>query len=130
MSSSEPSSHDPAEAPAPTAEGNDGSAAETPGSEYVPEVTETRMEVSLQRSVRYTRLLIVGAVLGAVAFALASLAFPVAPESEYTVGQIAGFMAVVGAVLGLALGGVLGLILAAAVKRRRGAGVAVQADVR
>lgn len=129
MSSTDPTPHDSA-ATASAPDGVDGHAAEVPEAEAVPEVTETRVEVSLQRSVRYTRLLIVGAVLGAVALALASLAFPVAPESEYTVGQIAGFMAVVGAVLGLALGSVLGLILGAAVKRRRGAGVAVQADVR
>lgn len=126
MNTSEPSTPDPAE---PTgAAGVPGDAPEP--EEREPEVTETQVEVTLQRSVRYTRLLIVGAVLGAVVLALVSVAFPVAPESEYTLAQIAGFMAVIGAVLGLALGGVLGLILGAVVKRRRGSGVAVQADVR
>lgn len=94
------------------------------------EITETQVAVTLQRSVRYTRLLIVGGVLGAVVGALVCLAFPITPESEYTMGQVAGFMAVVGGAIGLGLGGLLGLMLGLIAKRQRGEGVAVQADMR
>lgn len=97
--------------------------------EREPVVTVREREVTIQRSVRYGRILIVGAALGAFLAMLASVLFPIAEDAEYTLGQVVGFMALIGAAIGLALAGVLSLILGAASKRRRGTGVAIQSDV-
>lgn len=113
------------ENPEPTMDG-DAAAAET----AAPAVETVRHEVSIVRTVRYGRVLIGAAVLGAVVLAIASLIVPADPEAEYTLAQVVGFMALIGAVLGLALGAVVSIILAASVKRRHGSGVAIQTDVR
>ena len=97
--------------------------------EREPIVTVTEREVTIQRSVRYGRILIAGVVLGAVIGMLASTLFPIEEDAEYTLGQVIGFMALIGAAIGLALAGVLSLILGAAAKRSRGTGVAIQSDV-
>lgn len=93
-------------------------------------MSTTEREVTLQRSVRYGRLLIGGAVLGALVAVIASLVFPVSEDATYTLAQVTGFMLLIGAVIGLTLGGALGLVLAQVAKRRRGGGVAIRADVR
>lgn len=93
-------------------------------------VQETEQQVVLQRTVRYGRLLIGGAVIGALVGMLLSLLFPVAEDAEYTMGQAVGFMAVIGGAIGLGLGGVLALLLGLIAKRQRGTGIAIQADVR
>lgn len=85
--------------------------------------SETQQTVELQRSVRIGRILIVGAIVGAVVGALVTTLFPVPGEALYTMGQIAGFMLLIGGVVGLALGGVLALILSAVAKRKRGTAV-------
>lgn len=95
-----------------------------------PEVVETEMRVTLQRSVRYGPILVGFAVLGALAGVVACLLFPIAGDAEYTMAQVAGFMAMIGGAIGLLVGGVLALILTLVAKRRRGTGVAIQADVR
>lgn len=97
-----------------------------------PEQVETRteVEVGLQRSVRYGRIIIGAAILGAVLAAIAALLFPVLPDAEYELGQIVGFMTLIGAAIGLALGAVLALVLGRIAKRQTGAAIAVRTDVR
>lgn len=95
-----------------------------------PEVVQSEVEVELRRSVRWTRLLIVGAVIGVVVAVLASLSFPVEEGADYTMRQIAGFMAIIGGAIGVGIGGLLALILNQVAKRKHGRGVAIQTDVR
>ncbi|MFC5337974.1 hypothetical protein [Leucobacter denitrificans] len=85
--------------------------------------SETQQTVELQRSVRYGRLLIGGAILGGALGALITLFFPIPEGALYTMRQIAGFMLLIGAVIGLAIGGVLSLVLTAVAKRKRGTAV-------
>ena len=84
---------------------------------------ETQQTVELQRSVRIGRLLLVGAAIGAVLGALSATLFPVPEGAFYSMGQIAGFMLLIGGIVGLTIGGVLALVLSAVAKRRRGTGV-------
>lgn len=85
--------------------------------------SEIQQTVELQRSVRIGRLLIVGAIAGAIVGALLTTLFPVPEGALYTMGQIAGFMLLIGGVAGLAIGGVLALTLSAIAKRNRGTAV-------
>lgn len=98
--------------------------------EYEPVETRTEVEVGLVRSVRIGPIMIISGILGAIVAAVAALFFPVAPDATYTVAQAAGFVALVGAAIGLFLGGVLSLILAQVAKRQSGAARAVLTDVR
>lgn len=84
---------------------------------------EQQQVVELQRSVRYGRLLIGCAVVGALIASLITIFFPVVDGKFYTLGQIAGFMLLVGGVIGLAVGGILSLILTIVARRNRGTGV-------
>ncbi|MBC9937452.1 MULTISPECIES: hypothetical protein [unclassified Leucobacter] len=93
-------------------------------------VAEQEVEVTIERSVRYGRILIGGAILGAALASLASVFFPIALEADYSMAQIMGFMLLIGAAIGLSLAGILSLILSAAAQRRRGTAVAIQSDVR
>lgn len=102
-------------------------ASETPDAEQT--VTETKQQVELVRSVRFGRILVVFSVLGGVLAALACVFFPVNPEQHYTLGQIMGFSAIIGAAIGLCIGALVSLMLGAAAKRRRGTAVAIQSDV-
>lgn len=79
---------------------------------------------------RYGRVLIGAAILGAAIASLLSVLFPITEDADYTMAQVVGFMALIGGAIGLGLGGVLSLILGIAARRRRGAGVAIQTDVR
>lgn len=92
-------------------------------------VQEEQIEVGIQRSVRFGRLLIVGAFIGAALAVMITLMFPVLPEELYEMRQIAGFMLVVGGAIGLLCGALLGLILNVFAKRRSGTGVALHTDV-
>lgn len=94
------------------------------------QVARVEQKVELERTVRFGRILIVAGLIGAILAAMITLMFPVDPEEHYTMGQIVGFMLVIGAVAGLAVGSILSLILARLAKRHRGSGVAIQADVR
>ncbi|UTX53616.1 hypothetical protein [Leucobacter aridicollis] len=85
--------------------------------------SETQQSVELQRSVRIGRLLIVGAIAGAVVGALVTTLYKVPEGALYSIGQIAGFMLIIGGAVGLTLGGLLALILTAAAKRKRGTAV-------
>ena len=87
-------------------------------------------EVTLERSVRYGRVIVGGAILGAVAAALFSVTLPITEGADYTVGQVAGLSAIVGGAIGLGLGGVFSLVLTGLARRRRGIGFATQVDVR
>ncbi len=104
--------------------------AEEPRTEEFVEIPHAPIEVGLQRSVRYGRILIGAAALGALIGAIASLFFPVAEGADYELGQVAGLMAVVGGAIGLALGALLSLLLGIVARRNRGAAIAVQTDVR
>ncbi|WP_449278075.1 hypothetical protein [Leucobacter sp. GX24907] len=95
-----------------------------------PEVVRTEVQVELRRTVRWGRLLAVGAIIGVVVAALLSLSFPVMEDADYTLAQVTGFMAIIGGALGLAVGGLLAIVLNQVAKRRHGRGVAIQTDVR
>ncbi|UOQ56504.1 hypothetical protein MUN78_12560 [Leucobacter allii] len=118
----------PAAEPAPAAAAAPEEASQDAPREPIVETVER--EVVLQRSVRYGRVLIGGAVLGGVLAALACLFFPIDEDAEYTMAQAMGLMLLVGGAIGLCLGGVLALVLGRVAKRRSGGGVAIQADVR
>lgn len=107
-------------------------AASAPEEIQQPEPVETRtqVEVGLERSVRYLRIMLVFAGIGAVVAAVAALFFPVAEDADYELGQVVGLMLVVGAVVGLTLGALLALLLGLVAKRSKGAAIAVQTDVR
>lgn len=92
-------------------------------------VRETEQEVTLQRTVRFGRVIVTAIVLGAVVGALVATLFPVSEEAAYTLPQVAGFSALVGGVVGLVVGGALSLVLASIAKRGTGSGVAIQTDV-
>lgn len=103
------------------------------GEELAEPQAARRVEVGLQRSVRYGRILVGGAVVGALVAALACLFFPVREDIayiDYTMGQIVGLMAVVGAAIGLLLGGVLAILLNLAARKKHGDAIAVLTDVR
>ena len=91
--------------------------------------TERKVEVELVRSVKIARLLITGAVIGALIMVIITMVMPIAPDANYTMGQVSGFMALVGAVIGLLLGAVLGLVLTRIARKKHGSGLAVQSDV-
>ncbi|MBL3687960.1 hypothetical protein D3248_13475 [Leucobacter zeae] len=95
-----------------------------------PIVRETEREVVLQRSVRFGRILLVGAIIGAVLGVAVSFAYPVAEDAEYTINQVVGFMLFIGAAAGFVAAALLSLILSLVARRNRGTGVAIQADVR
>lgn len=121
----------------PEAEGVVASAAEDLAAEDLVaderepvETPHAPVQVAIERSVRIGPIIIGLAVLGIVAGALASLFFPVEEGANYTLGQAAGLMAVVGGVIGLAVGALLSLMLTLMVRRQRGAAIVVQTDVR
>ncbi|MBB4071775.1 hypothetical protein EII31_06845 [Leucobacter sp. OH2974_COT-288] len=86
--------------------------------------------VRVERTVKINRLLLLGAGLGAVLAVLITVLFPVVPEGFYTLGQIAGFMAIIGAALGLLAGALLALVLTRLAKKRSGTATAVRAEVK
>lgn len=89
-------------------------------------VVEERVEVV--RSVRFGRVIIGTALLGVFVATVLTLSFPVASQ-DYTLGQVVGFMALIGAAVGLALGSGLALVLNRAVSKKRGTAVAKHSDV-
>ncbi|MGJ0203110.1 hypothetical protein [Leucobacter sp. gxy201] len=105
-------------------------AADASPAPHEPVIVTSEQTVELQRSVRYGRVLIGAAVLGALILSLASLVMPLDPESEYSMAQIVGFMALIGAAVGLGVGAILSVVLTAVAKRGHGSGVAIQTDVR
>ncbi|WP_427870613.1 hypothetical protein [Leucobacter luti] len=116
--------------PDPAPEHEPGSAPEhEPAPEHVPVVHETEREVTITRSVRYGRVIAGMTVLGILVAVVASLVFPLDPEAQYTLAQITGFMALIGAAIGLALGCLLALILGVTARRKRGTAIAIHSDV-
>lgn len=95
-----------------------------------PVIRESEVEVGLQRSVRVGRVIVGSAIAGIIVAALLTLLFPVAENAEYTLGQVVGFMALIGGAIGLGAGTVIALVLVSVAQRQRGAGVAIQSDVR
>lgn len=96
---------------------------------HEPVVRKIEHEVTLVRGVRYGRIIVTFAIVGAIVAMMASYLIPIATDADYTMSQIVGFMALIGAVAGLALGGILSIVLGAVAKRRTGTGVAIQTDV-
>lgn len=94
------------------------------------EVRHAPVEVGLQRSVRYGRILISGAVIGALVGVISSLLFPVAEGANYELGQAMGVALVFGGAIGLGIGSLFSLFLGILARRKRGAAMAVQTDVR
>ncbi|WP_336652772.1 MULTISPECIES: hypothetical protein [unclassified Leucobacter] len=93
-------------------------------------IEETEHEVVLQRTVRYGRVLIGGAVLGAIVAMLTCLLFPVPEDAEYTMAQAVGISAIIGGAIGLGIAGLFSIVLGFLAKRGSGVGVAIQRDVR
>lgn len=93
-----------------------------------PTVVVAEETVEVVRSVRFGRVIIGGAVLGAVLATLITLSFPVL-STDYTMGQAVGFIALIGAGIGLAVGSALALILARVAAKRHGTAVAKRSDV-
>lgn len=97
--------------------------------EVIPEhVSVVEENVRIERSVRYGRVIVGMALLGAVVAAIFTLSFPVASK-DYTMAQVVGLMMLIGAGAGLAVGSLLALILAASASKRRGTAVAKRSDV-
>lgn len=86
-------------------------------------------QVQIVRGVRFGRLMLVGAVIGAVVALALTLTTPIAEDALYTMNQIAGFMLVLGAVIGFVVGALLGLLLNIFAKKKQGTGTAVHSDV-
>lgn len=93
-------------------------------------IEETEHEVELQRTVRYGRVLVGAAALGALVASMVCLLFPIPEGAEYTMGQVVGFSAIIGAAIGLAVGGLFSLVLGVLARRGSGLGIAIQRDVR
>lgn len=131
MNTPDPVAGEPSEEsvqPAPAASAQAPEAAEP--APHVPVVSKVEREVTLVRGVRYGRIIVSLGIAGVIVAMMASLMIPVAADANYTIGQIVGFMALIGGVIGLAVGGILSIILTAIAKRRTGTGVAIQTDVR
>ncbi len=98
-----------------------------------PEPRETQhapIEVGLQRSVRYGRIIVGATILGAIVGLIASLFFPVEEGANYELRQAAGVALVAGGVIGLTVGALVSLLLGIIASRSKGAAIAVQTDVR
>lgn len=89
---------------------------------------ESEQPVRLQRSVRFGRVIVGTAVLGVVIAVFLTMLFPV-NEAEYTLIQIVGFMALVGAAIGLAVGAILALVLNRIAGKQQGTAIAKRRDV-
>lgn len=114
---------------APAPQSSDAPLGTDPG-EREPVVEVTEREVTLERSVRVGRIVITGIIAGAFIAMLACLFFPIEEGAEYTLGQVVGFMALIGAAIGAGLSGLFAILLGAVARRQRGTGVAIQSDVR
>jgi len=90
---------------------------------------EQQEEVQLVRTVRYGRLLVAGAIVGAVIAGVVAMLLPVPDGATYELGQAVGVALIAGAIIGLALGGALALLLGLVAKRSRGAALAMHSDV-
>lgn len=95
-----------------------------------PQPIASPVEVELRRTVRHGRIIVSGVVVGAVIAMILSLTFPILEGSDYSLGQIVGFMMLIGAAIGLAVGALIGLMLSLVVRNRTGGGLAIQTDVR
>ncbi len=84
----------------------------------------------VQRTVQIKRLLIVGIIAGAALGAFVTLLLPVQPDGFYTIGQVSGFMAVMGAALGLLAAALVSLLLNVAAKRKKGTALAVREQLK
>lgn len=101
MSSADPS---PDETPGP-------GAAEPSAGEIVEQE-----QVRVRRAPKYGVFIGLGAVLGAVAALVLTVAFP--ENDEFSAGQVFGFLLLVGAVVGIALGGAVAATIDTVSSRR------------
>lgn len=74
------------------------------------------VEARVRRSPRYSRFLVVGAVIGVVvaailAFGVERVDMPQVGEAVFSDGQVFGFLSLIGIATGLLLGGTVALIL-------------------
>jgi len=91
---------------------------------FVPAEPVGPQAVEIRRSVRIARFLLLGAIVGAVVAAAITTAFPIEEGATYSLWQVVGFVALIGAVLGLGLGAVVALVLQRVISRRVGRAVA------
>ncbi|MEO6200856.1 MAG: hypothetical protein ABIX44_06800 [Cryobacterium sp.] len=89
--------------------------AAAPATESVGE-TSVATSVTVHRSPRYFSFMIVGAVVGAIAALLLTVALP--QNREYDPTQVFGFLLLAGVVVGVALGSVVALIVDRAIGRK------------
>ncbi|GLI27572.1 hypothetical protein ARHIZOSPH14_18140 [Agromyces rhizosphaerae] len=80
---------------------------DTPAPEEHAEVT--RDEVTVRRSPRYPRFLVLGGAVGALLALILTFAFPAV--EQFDKGQIFGFLLLVLGAMGVALGAVLALVI-------------------
>ncbi|MDQ1607833.1 MAG: hypothetical protein QOE16_565 [Microbacteriaceae bacterium] len=76
----------------------------------------TEDSVTVQRSPRYFRFMLVGAILFAIVALVLTFAFPEQPN--YDRGQIFGFLLLGGIVVGIGIGAVVALIVGSITARR------------
>lgn len=107
----------------------DSPTSNTPEPDATPDAGSETVHVGIERSVRFGRLLAVGAVMGAVILSLITMMQPIEEDAMYEMWQVVGFMALVGAVAGLLLGALVSLTLAFVTRKSQGTGVAVHTDV-
>lgn len=68
----------------------------------------TQAAVTVHRSPRYARFMLVGVVVFAILAMILTYAFP--DSNEYGRGQVFGFLLLIGAAIGLGLGAIVALI--------------------
>lgn len=96
-----------------------GSAAESAQPETIqpePSQTTEESEVTVRRIPRYSRFLIIGAGVGAVATFILTASFPSDPAVGF--GALFGYFLIFGVPIGVVLGAVLAIVLDASLKRR------------
>jgi len=103
----------------------DGSASTTTPSVTEPSVTEPSVTepstVTIRRSPRYFRFLLLGVILGALAALIPAFGTP--ESAEFSRGQVFGFFLLMFGTVGLAVGATVALLLDRAWRRRVGTGV-------
>lgn len=90
--------------------------------------TVTQSTVTVRRSPRYGRFMIVGGGIFAIVAFILTYAFP--QEADYDPAQVFGFLLILGVTVGVTLGGLLALVLDRATARRARTVIADRLDAR
>ena len=90
--------------------------------------TVTQATVTVRRSPRYARFMLVGVIVFVILALILTYAFP--DSNEYGRGQVFGYLLLLGAVVGLALGAVAALVADRIARRRSRTVIADRLDAR